>query len=169
MVHLSQLYVSNGKTIALTIWTFIGRLMSLLFNTLSRFVITFLAISKRLLISWLQSPSAVILEPPKNKVWHCFYFFPIYFPWSDATRCHDLHFLNVDFMANWWRKVEVVTNFLFLCSKITVDGDWSHEIIRWLLLGKKAMTNLDSVLKSRDISLPTKICILMAMVFPVVL
>ena len=65
-------------------------------------------------------------------------------------------------------KVEVVTDFLVLGSKITVDGDCSHEIIRQLLLGKKAMTKLDSVLKSRDITLPTKIQIVKAMVFPVV-
>ena len=66
--------------------------VSLLFNMLSRLVITFLPRSKRLLISWLQSPSAVILEPPKNKVWHCFYCLPIYLPWSDGTRYHDLKF-----------------------------------------------------------------------------
>ena len=81
------------KTIALTRWTFVGKVISLLLNMLSRLVITFLPRSKRLLISWLQSPSAVILEP-KNKVWHCFHSFPIYFPWSDGTGCHDLHFLN---------------------------------------------------------------------------
>ena len=52
--------------------------------------------SKHLLISWLQSPSAVILEHQKNKVWHCFHCFPIYFPWSDGARCHGLHFLNVE-------------------------------------------------------------------------
>ena len=66
-------------------------------------------------------------------------------------------------------KVEVVTDFLFLGSKITVDGDCSHEIRRQLLLGRKAMTNLDSVLKSRDITLPTKVCTVRAMVFPVVI
>ena len=66
-------------------------------------------------------------------------------------------------------KVEVLTDFLFLGSKITEDGDCSHEIRRRLLLGRKAMTNLDSVLKSRDISLPTKVCIVKAMVFPVVM
>ena len=66
-------------------------------------------------------------------------------------------------------KVEVMINFLFLCFKITVDGDCSHEIRRQLLLGRKAMTNLDSVLKSRDITLPTKICMVKAMVFPVVM
>ena len=65
-------------------------------------------------------------------------------------------------------KVEVVTDFLFLVSKITVDGDCSHEIRRRLLPGRKTMTNLYSVMKSRDITLPTKVCILKAMVFPVV-
>ena len=76
-VQLSHLYMTTGKTIALTRRTYVGKVMSLLFNTLSRLIITFLPKSKRLLISWLQSPSAVILEPPKNKVSHCF---PIYFP-----------------------------------------------------------------------------------------
>ena len=64
------------------------------------------------------------------------------------------------------KKVEVVTDFLFLGSKITVDGDYRHEMRRWLFLGRKAMTNLDSVLKSRDTSLPTKIHIVKAKVFP---
>ena len=68
-----------------------------------------------------------------------------------------------------WEKVEVVTDFLFLYSKITADGDCSHEIRRHLLLGRKAMANLDSVLKSRDITLPTKVCTVKAMVFPVVI
>ena len=67
MVQLSDLYVTTGKTIALTIQTFVGKVMSLLFNILSRFVIAFLPRSKHLLISWLQSPSAVILEPKKIK------------------------------------------------------------------------------------------------------
>ena len=66
-------------------------------NMLSRLVITLLPRGKHLLISWLQSPSAVILEPPQNKVYHCFHCFPIYLPWSDGTRCHDLSFLNVEF------------------------------------------------------------------------
>ena len=65
-------------------------------------------------------------------------------------------------------KVEVVTDFLFLGSKITVDGDCSQEIRRCLLIGRKVMTNVDSVLKSRDISLPIKVHIVKAMVFPVV-
>ena len=62
-----------------------------------------------------------------------------------------------------------VTDFIFLDSKITVDGDCSHEIKRCLFLGKKAMTNLDSILKSRDVTLPTKVCLVKAMVFPVVM
>ena len=66
-VQLSHPYMTPGKTIALTRWIFVGKVMSLLFNMLSRLVITFLPRSKRLLISWLQSPSAVILEPPKIK------------------------------------------------------------------------------------------------------
>ena len=65
--------------------------------------------------------------------------------------------------------VETVTDFIFLGSKITADGDCSHEIKRCLLLGRKAMTNLDSILKSRDITLPTKVCLVKAMAFPVVM
>ena len=79
-VQLSHPYMTTGKTIAVTRLTFVGKVMSLLYNMLSKLVITFLPRSKRLLISWLQSPSAVILEPPKNKVRHCFHCFPIYFP-----------------------------------------------------------------------------------------
>ena len=76
-VQLSHPYMTTGKTIALTRWTFVGKVMSLLSNMLSRLVITFLPRSKRLLTSWLQSPSAVILEP-QNKLCHCFHCSPIY-------------------------------------------------------------------------------------------
>ena len=73
-------------------------------------------------------------------------------------------------MANMeGEKVEAVTDFIFLGSKITVDSDCSHEIKRHLLLGRKAMTNLDSILKSRDITLLAKICMVKAMVFPIVM
>ena len=68
-----------------------------------------------------------------------------------------------------WQTMETVTDFLFLGSKITADGDCSHEIKRRLLLGRKVMTNLDSILKSRDITLPTKVRVVKAMVFPVVM
>ena len=89
------------KKIVLTRWTFLGKGWSLLFNMLSRLVITFLPRNKRLLISWLQSPSAVILEPPniKSDSFHCF---PTYLPWSDGTGCHDLHYLNVELQANFF-------------------------------------------------------------------
>ena len=65
--------------------------------------------------------------------------------------------------------METVTDFIFLGSNITADGDCSHEIKRWLLFGRKVMTNLDSILKSTDITLPTKVCLVKAMVFPVVM
>ena len=65
--------------------------------------------------------------------------------------------------------VETVADFIFLGSKITADGDCSHEIKRHLLLGRKVMTNLDSIFKSRDITLPTKVCLVKAVVFPVVM
>ena len=67
------------------------------------------------------------------------------------------------------KTVETVADFIFLGSKITVDGDCSHEIKRCLLLGRKVMSNLDSILKSRAITLPTKVCLVKAMVFPVVM
>ena len=68
-----------------------------------------------------------------------------------------------------WERVETVTDFLLLGSKITVDGDCSHEFKRHLLLGRKAMTNLDSIFKSRDLTLQTKVHMVKAMVFPVVI
>ena len=93
IVQPSDPYMTTGKNIALTRQSFVGKVMSMLFHMLSRLVITFLPRSKHLLISWLQSPSAVILEPEKIKC-HCF---PIYLPWSDGTGCHDLRFLNDEF------------------------------------------------------------------------
>ena len=79
IVQLSHPYMTKGKTIALTRWIFVGKVMSLLFNMLSGLVIAFLPRNKHLLISWLQSPFAVILEP-QNKVCHCFHCFSIYLP-----------------------------------------------------------------------------------------
>ena len=97
MDQLLNPFMTTGKHIALTRQTFVGKMMSLLFSTLSTFVLAFLPRSKDLLISWLQSPSAVILEPKKIKVFYCFHCFPMHLPWSDGTRCHDLGFLNVEF------------------------------------------------------------------------
>ena len=87
-------YMTTGKTIALTRWNLVGKVMAMLFNKLSRLVIALLPRSKHLLISWLQLPSTMVLEPPPKKS-HCFHCFPIYLPWRDGS--HDLHFLNADF------------------------------------------------------------------------
>ena len=73
------------------------------------------------------------------------------------------------FMGNRWETVETMSDIIFLGSRITADGDCSHEIKRGLLLGRKVMTNLDSIFKSRDITLPTKVRLVKAMVFPVVM
>ena len=90
-VQLSHPYMTTGKNIALTRQTFVDKVISLLFNMLSRLVIIFLPRSKRLLISSLQSQFAAILEHKKSHP-----LFPIYLPWSDGTGCHDLSFLNVE-------------------------------------------------------------------------
>ena len=95
MVQFSHPYMTTGKTIALIRWTFVGKAMSLLIFCLDLSKFFFQGAS--VLISWLQSPSAMILEPKKIKVFHHFHCFPIYLPWSDGTRCHDLRFLNVEF------------------------------------------------------------------------
>ena len=106
MVQLSHSYMTTGKTMALTRRTFVNKVISLLFNMLPRFVIAFLPRSKCLLISWLQSTPAVILEPRKTKsvTLHCFYL-----PWSDGTGCHDLRFLNVELWASFF-----ISSFAFI-------------------------------------------------------
>ena len=95
IVQLSHPYMTTGKNIALTRWTFVSKVTSLLFNMLSWLAKTFLPRSKCLSTSWLQSKSAVILEPKKNKVSPCFRCFPIYLPRSNGTGYHDLGFLKV--------------------------------------------------------------------------
>ena len=116
--------MTAGKTIALTIWTFVSQVLSLLFNTLSRFVIAFLSRSKHLLISWLQLPSAVILEPKKIK----FVCFPVYLPWSDETRCHDPSFLNVEdfyiYIFNW--RITVLQNFVFCQTSTWISHRYTY-------------------------------------------
>ena len=97
MVQFSHPTMTTGKSIALIIQSFVSKVMPLLFNMLSRFVIAFLPRSECLLISWLQPPSAVILEPNKIKSVTVSIFFPIYLLWSDGTGCHNLGFLNVEF------------------------------------------------------------------------
>jgi len=95
IVQLSHTFMTTVKTTALTSWTFVGKLMSLLFNMLSRLVVTFLPRSKLFLILWLQSIICSDFGAQKDKVCHCFHCFLIYLPWSDGTRCHDISFLNV--------------------------------------------------------------------------
>ena len=95
--QLSHPYMTTGKTIALTRWTFVGKVMSLLFHMQSNLVIAFLPRSKCLLISWLAVTICTDFGVQKIKFSHCFHCFPIYLPWSDGTRCHDLIFLNVEF------------------------------------------------------------------------
>ena len=99
-VQLSHPYMTTGKTIALTRWTFVGKVMSLLSNMLSRLVITFLPRSKRPLISWLQSPSAVILEPRKIKSDTVSTVSPCIC--HEVMGCHDLSFLNIEFEVRFF-------------------------------------------------------------------
>ena len=143
--------------------------------------------SKHLLISWQESLCTVIWETKKIKFFTVSTFFP--------SICHEvmgllmkvkeesekvslkLNIQKTEIMASGpitsWQidgeTVETMTDFIFLGSKITVDGDCSLESKRCLFLGKKDMTNLDSILKSRDITLPRKVCIVKAMFFPVVM
>ena len=97
IVQLSHPYMTSGETIALTRWTFIGKVMSLFFNMLSRTVIIFLPRNNCLLISWLKSPSAVILEPPKIKSLIVSIVSPSVSHEVMGPMCHDLSFLNVEF------------------------------------------------------------------------
>ena len=133
--------MTTGKTIALTRQTFVNNVMSLLFNMLSRLVITFLPRSKCLLISWLQSPSAVILEPPKNEAWHCFYCLPIYLPWSDGTRCHDLSFPNVELYAQWkkasHKRLHIVLLLLYEISVIDKSVETENRSGSGVIAGEK--------------------------------
>ena len=122
LVQLLHLYVTTGKTTALTIQTFVGKLISLLFNSLSRFVIAFLPRSKCFLISWLQSTFAVILEPKKIKSDTVSTFFPIYLPWKNGTGCHDLSFWTLSFKTAFSLSSFTLIKRLFTSS--------SHSAIR---------------------------------------
>ena len=100
---------------------------------LSRFVIAFLQKSKHLLISWMQSSSAVILEPLKNKVSHCFHCFPIYLPWSDGTKCHDLHFLNGEVKPDFSFSSFTFIKRLFSSSSLSAMRVVSSAYLRLLI------------------------------------
>ena len=179
--------MTTGKTIAR--WTFVGKVMSLLCNMPSRLVIIFLPRSKRLLISWVQSPSGMILKPRKIKSEAM--VFPVVMYGCESWTVNKAERQRIDAFELWKRPliswlqspkitasgpitsweidgetVETVSDFIFGGSKITANGDCSHETKRRLLLGRKIMTNLDSIFKSRDITLPTKVRLVKAMVFP---
>ena len=132
MVQLSHPYVTTGKTIALTRWIFADKVMSLLFNKLSRLVIAFLPRNKYLLISWLQSPPAVILEPPQNKVCHCFHCFPI---------CHKvmkpdamiLVFLMLSFKPTFSLSSFTFIKRLFSSSSLSVKRVLSSPYLKLLI------------------------------------
>ena len=170
IVQLSHSYVTTGKTIA--ILSFVSTVLSLLFNTLSRLVKSFLPNNKCLLLSWLQLPSTVILETKKIKSVTAS---TLSLSKEESEKVDlKLNIQKTKIMASGpitSRKIdgERVADFIFWAPKITADDDCSHEIKRCLLLGKKVMTNLDSILKSRDITLSTKVHLIRAMVFPVVM
>ena len=127
IVQLSEPYITTGKTIVLTRQNFVGKVISLLFNMLSMLVIAFLPRSKRVLITWLHSPSAVIWDPPPNKFSHCFHCLPIYLPWNDGTRCQGHSFLDFEFNTNfftllfhsWWKRL---FNSLLSAMRVGVIG-----------------------------------------------
>ena len=134
MVQLSHPYMITGKTIALTRWTFVGTVISQLFNMLSRFVIAFLPRRKHLLISWLQSPSTVILEPQYNKVCHCFHHFHIYLS-------HEVVGLDAMIFIFWMLSFKAVFSFfsftfinrLFSSSLLSALRVVSSAYLRWLI------------------------------------
>ena len=122
MVQLSHPYMTIGKTIALTIWTFVSRVMSLLFKTPSRFVTALLPRSKHLLILWLESTSAVILEPKKIKP----VLFPLFthlFAMKWGTRCHDLSFWMLSFKPAF-----SLSSFIFIKRLFSSS---SHSALKW--------------------------------------
>ena len=123
MVPFSHPYMTTGKIIALNRQTFVSKLTSLLFNTLSRLVRAFLPRSKHLLISWLRSPSTAFLEPKKIKSFTVFIVFPS-LPWSNGTRCHDLSFF-VFLFFNW--RIIALQNFVVFCHTSTrISHRYTH-------------------------------------------
>ena len=120
------------KAIALTRWTFVGKVMSLLLNTLSRFIISFLPKSKHLLIPWLQVTIHSDLGAQENKICHCFHFFPIYLPWSDGTECHDLLWM-LNFKPVFSLSSFTFINRFFSFSLLCARGLLSSAYLRLLI------------------------------------
>ena len=130
MVQLSHRYITTGQTIALTIWTFVTKVMSLLFNMLSRFVIAFIPRSKRLLISWLQSVSQSPsghgdFGAQENKICHCFHFSPIYLPWNDGIDARILVFWMLSFKPAFSFSSFTLIKRLFSSSSLSAL-EWCH-------------------------------------------
>ena len=144
-VLLSHIYMTTGKTIALTRQTNVGKVMCLIFDMLSRLVIAFLPSTKRLLISWVQSPSAMILELPQNKACHCFHSFPIYLSPKEWDRMHFLGFWMLSFKPTFSLSSFTFIQRLFSSSSLSaisvVSSAYLHIIIDIYFPG-----NLDSSL-----------------------
>ena len=135
MVQLSYPYMTTGKTIALTRWIFAGKVMSLLFNMLSRSVIAFLPRSKCLSISWLQSPSAVILEPPRI-VCHCFHYFP--------SICHEVIGRDTMILVFWMSSFK--SDFK-LSSSTFIKRLFSSSMLSAIQVGSSAYLRLWNSMK----------------------
>ena len=142
VVQLSQPYMTTGKTIDLTIQTFVSR-MSLLFNTLSRYVIAFLPRSNHLLISWLQSPCAVTLEPPKEEICHYFHF-PFYLLWSNGAGCHDLSWFFFFFLIFSFKLALSFSPFTLI--KKLFSSSWQSGVISISEVADVSPAYLDSSL-----------------------
>ena len=132
MVQLSHPYMTTGKTISWTTWTFVSKVMSLLFNMLSRLVIASLPRSKCLLISWLQSPSAVIWEPKKEKSITASTF-SLYLPWSDGTSAKILVFWMLSFKPAFSLSSFTLIKRLFICSSLFAIRVVSSAHLRLLI------------------------------------
>ena len=137
IVQLSHPFMTTGKKIALTRWTFVGKVMSLLFNMLSKLVITFFPRSKHLLISWLQSPSAVILEPKKIKSANVSTVSPTICH-EVMTRCHDRSFLNLSFKPTFSLSSFTFIKRLFSSSSLSAVRVVSSAYLRLLFFSQQS-------------------------------
>ena len=147
MVWLSYPYMTSGKTIALTIQNFVSKVICL--NILSKFVIAFLPRSKHLLISWLQSPSTVIMEPKKIRSVTAFHISPIYLPWSDEIKCHELWFFfwnfvfwMLSFKPAFWLSSFTLIKKLFSSSSLSAIGVTSSAYLRLFIFLQAIFTQL---------------------------
>ena len=172
MVQPSHLYMTTGKTIAFTIWTFVGKVIFLLFNTLSRLeeAQAGIKIARRNISNLRYADDTTLMAESEEGLKSLL----MQVKEESEKVGLKLNIQKTKIMASgpitsWEIDGETVSDFIFWVSKITADGDSSQEIKRHLLLGRKALTNLDSLLKCRDTNLPTKVHLVKAMVFLVVM